>query len=285
LRHYGPQTVKCLPTGADVVGRNESGTRHDPACNIHTSSPCSPPGRLTRSSTAGSRLSDYRQCDNATGAGEGVSNPGQLGSRRQSESRAWESCGKQLMKRFRWCCFAVPLSLQLGGASAQETPLVAPGVRVKVVRPDPGCGAPGAFWCRRWKVVGTLASVDSLTVVVRDENGGTENVPRISGIEVDVSEGPGLCSGRRRAPCVGAGLIGGAALGTLYGAIRAHARSNCAVDCGRVYWVSIPIGAVLGTLVGAVVGGEHWTPTRLPARLSLAPGDQGRLSLGWSMRF
>jgi hypothetical protein len=134
-------------------------------------------------------------------------------------------------------------------------------------------------------VVGTLASVDSVTVVVRNEEGRTENVPRVSGIELDVSDGPGFCGGRRRAPCVGAGLIGGAALGTLYGAIWAHARTICAADCGRVYWVSIPIGAALGTLVGAVVEGEHWTPTPLPARLSLAPGDHGRFSLGLSMRF
>ena len=156
------------------------------------------------------------------------------------------------MKDLRWCCAAVALTLQLGTVSAQQASLLAPGARVRVVRPDPGCGAPGAFWCRRWKVVGTLASVDSVTVVVRNEEGRTENVPRVSGIQLDVSDGPGFCGGRRRASCVGAGLIGGAAL---------------------------------GTLVGAVVEGEHWTPTPLPARLSLAPGDHGRFSLGLSMRF
>jgi hypothetical protein len=189
------------------------------------------------------------------------------------------------VKRLRWCGFAVPLSLQLGVVSAQGTPAVAPGVRVRVVRPDPGCGAPGAFWCRRWKVVGTLASVDSRTVVVHNEDGRTENVPRVPGIELDVSQGPGFCGGRRRVPCVGVGLIGGAALGTLYGAIWAHARTSCTADCGRVYLVSVPIGAALGTLIGAVVEGEQWTPMPLPARLSLGPGDHGRFSLGLSMRF
>jgi hypothetical protein len=135
-------------------------------------------------------------------------------------------------------------------------------------------------------VVGTLASVDSQTVVVRNEDGRTENVPRVSGIELDVSDGPGFCGGRRRAPCVGAGLIGSAALSTLYGSLWSHAhQTSCVGDCGRVYPVSISIGVVLGTLVGAVVGGEQWTLTSLPAHLSLAPGDHGRFSLGLSMRF
>ncbi len=184
------------------------------------------------------------------------------------------------------CCFALALSLQLGTLNAQEPPVLAPGVRVRVVRPDPGCGAPGAFWCRRWKVVGTLASVDSLAVVVHDEDGRSKSVPRVTGIELDVSQGPGFCGGRRRVRCVGAGLIGGAALGTLYGAIWAHAhRTSCTEDCGLVYLVSVPIGAALGTLFGAVAGGEHWTATALPVRLSLAPSDHGRFSLGLSMRF
>lgn len=181
--------------------------------------------------------------------------------------------------------FTVALSLQLNALSAQETPALVLGVRVRVVRPDPGCGAPGAFWCRRWKVVGTLASVDSLTVVVRNQDGRSENVPRVPGIQLDVSQGPGLC-GRHRVPCVGAGLIGGGALGTLYGAIWAHAhRTSCAENCGLVYFVSVPVGAALGTLVGAMIGGEHWAPTPLPARLSVAPSNHARFLLGLSMQF
>ena len=184
-----------------------------------------------------------------------------------------------------YCSCAVALSLQLGTLNAQEPPALAPGVRVRVVRPDPGCGAPGAFWCRRWKVVGTLASVDSLTVVVRDEDGRSEDVPRVPGIELHVSQGPGLCGGSRRVRCVGAGLIGGAALGTVYGAIWTHAHRTSCTDCDLVYLVSVPIGAALGTLVGAVVEGEHWTATPLPLRLSLTPSDHGRFSLALSMRF
>ncbi len=54
------------------------------------------------------------------------------------------------IQRFKcgyWCCFTVALSVQLGALSAQETPALVLSVRVRVARPDPGCGVQGPFWC------------------------------------------------------------------------------------------------------------------------------------------
>ena len=180
---------------------------------------------------------------------------------------------------------ALGIVLQVGALNAQDAPALAPGARIKVVRPDPGCGVPGAFWCRRWTVVGTLASVDSLTVVVRGEDGTLKDVPKVPGLELDVSQGPGLCSHRRLA-CIGAGLVGGIGLGTLYGAIWNHEhRANCVAGCRSVYLASVPVGVVLGCLVGSGIGREHWTPTPLPVRLGLGPGGNEGFSVGFSLVF
>ncbi len=89
---------------------------------------------------------------------------------------------------------------------------------------------------------------------------------------MDVSARPGACSGRRGS-CVAVGFLGGAVVGVGVGAFLV---SGCDGDlCGLYYLFSVPAGALFGTIVGAVVGGEHWNRAELPARLGLAPGVPG----------
>jgi hypothetical protein len=170
-----------------------------------------------------------------------------------------------------WSCFALALGLPFGALSAQETSPLAPGARVRVTA-NPAGGS----------VVGSLETIDSSTIVVRRNNGTTVAFPRERVTQLDVSGGPGACSGGGRVGCVALGLLGGATLGLLAVVVAVPNAS----DPSRLSAVfTVPAGAVLGTLVGAVVGGEHWNETEVPARLSVAPDASGRLSFGLSVRF
>src|SRR5881296_458483 len=159
------------------------------------------------------------------------------------------------------CCFALALGLPLGALGAQETPAVAAGTRVRVTAPD------------GWRDVGpgSLEAIDSATIVVRRANGTTVAFPRERGTQLEVSWGPGACSGgARRGGCIALGFLGGAALGIPAGFVWVRS-SNCRELCGLAFVVTVPAGAVLGTIVGAVVGGEHWRPVEPPARISVGP--------------
>src|SRR5881628_3804922 len=158
-------------------------------------------------------------------------------------------------------CFALALGLPLGALGAQETPALAPGVRVRVTAPD------------GWRDVGpgSLEAIDSATIVVRRANGTTVAFPRERGTQLEVSWGPGACSGgARRGGCIALGFLGGAALGIPAGFVWVRS-SNCRELCGLAFVVTVPAGAVLCTIVGAVVGGEHWRPVEPPARISVGP--------------
>src|SRR5260370_831590 len=86
------------------------------------------------------------------------------------------------MKRI--CCFALALGLPLGAINAQETPTLAPGARVRVTNEE---------HLHVVRVVGTLESIDSSTIIVRRDDGDTMNVPRQPGAQLEVSGGPGSC--------------------------------------------------------------------------------------------
>src|SRR3989475_6732667 len=102
-------------------------------------------------------------------------------------------------------CVAVALALPLGALGAQETPAVAAGTRVRVTAPD------------GWRDVGpgSLEAIDSATIVVRRANGPTVAFPRERDMQLDVSGGPGACSGGHRGRCVALGFLGGAARGAI----------------------------------------------------------------------
>src|SRR5260370_27147258 len=116
------------------------------------------------------------------------------------------------MKRI--CCFALALGLPLGAINAQETPTLAPGARVRVTNEE---------HLHVVRVVGTLESIDSSTIIVRRDDGDTMNVPRQPGTQLEVSGGPGSCS-PDRSRCVILGLMGGVAVGGLAGLPVANGR-------------------------------------------------------------
>src|SRR5207249_3527083 len=145
-----------------------------------------------------------------------------------------------------------------------------PGVRVRVTAPD------------GWRDVGpgSLEAIDSATIVVRRAKGTTVAFPRESGTQLEVSWGPGACSGgARRGGCIALGFLGGAALGIPAGFVWVRS-SNCRELCGLAFVVTVPAGAVLGTIVGAVVGGEHWRSVEPPARISVGSVGAGRSAAG-----
>jgi hypothetical protein len=176
-------------------------------------------------------------------------------------------------------CVAVALALPLGALGAQEAPVLQSGARVRVRNDD---------HFTRVRVVGTLESIDSSSVIVRRENGESVTVPRQPGTRLDVSAGPGMCSGGRRSNCVVIGFLGGAAVGVLAG-IPIKRGSRCGgengLPCGFIYLATIPLGALVGTMVGLLVGDEHWHRAELPARLSIGPDGSGRFAVGLSVPF
>jgi hypothetical protein len=153
----------------------------------------------------------------------------------------------------------------LGPLSAQQTPTLTPGTRVRV-----------------GSVVGTLVSIDSASIVLRRPNGRVASLPRRQGTRVDVSAGPGRCSPGHRGTCLLIGFLGGAALGAGVGAIAVR---NCRAAlsptdwdlCPFWYFGTVPAGVLVGTIVGATIGGEHWRRAGIPVHLSLAPGLPGAL--------
>ena len=187
----------------------------------------------------------------------------------------------------RICRCALALGLPLSGVAAQEPPALGAGARVRVHAPKPVCTYPEAAPCYG-KVVGSLLSLDSASIVIRRENGETVRVSRAPGVRLDVSTSRGACS-ENRGTCVVLGLLGGAGVGAAAGLISVASQGG-ARTCGEnlcelIYWFTVPAGAVLGTIVGATVGGEDWEAADLPARLSVAPAGSGRLAIGVSLRF
>lgn len=160
-------------------------------------------------------------------------------------------------------CFALALTLPLTAIDAQETPTIPPGTRVRLTN------AEGWHYVR---VVGTLESIDSA-------------IPR-HGTWLDVSAGPGMCSPDGRGTCVAIGSLGGAGLGVLAGFISTQSQGGASTcECGIVYALTVPAGALVGTIVGAEVGGEHWKSAPLPARLSVGAESSGRFAVDLSLRF
>jgi hypothetical protein len=66
-------------------------------------------------------------------------------------------------------CIALSLGLPLGPLHAQDTTALVPGARVRVDTPTPGCDELSTSSCPHRSVVGTLSSIDSQTIELRDE--------------------------------------------------------------------------------------------------------------------
>src|SRR5438552_17007867 len=86
---------------------------------------------------------------------------------------------------------ALSLGLPLGAVHAQDSVPLASGARIRVSTPTPDCEELSTAFCPRRSVTGTLTSIDSLNIVLRDEHGAVVNVPRLAGTRLDVSTSPG----------------------------------------------------------------------------------------------
>ena len=134
-------------------------------------------------------------------------------------------------------------------------------------------------------MVGSLESIDSATIVVRRENGDAIAFHRFRDTRFEVSDGPGACSDGRRGNCVAIGFFGGAALGAFVGFLASRGSGCSDEPCELAYLFTVPGGALLGTIIGASVGGDHWRSVSLPAHLALGPGRSGGFTLGLSIPF
>ena len=135
------------------------------------------------------------------------------------------------------------------------------------------------------RTTGTLESIDSTTIVVRARNGRTVAFQRASNFDLDVSAGPGTCGEGRRFGCVALGFLGGGVVGLGVGALIV---SGCNDElCGLWYLITVPAGALVGTIVGAVLPGERWKEAALPALTYVVPEAAGerRIRLGVQLRF
>jgi len=182
------------------------------------------------------------------------------------------------------CCCALALGLPLGALSAQEGRALIAGARVRLNVPKADCTYPEVAPCYR-RVVGSLESVDSATILVRSENGETVRVSRAPSARLEVNTRRGVCGGRR-VGCIAVGLFGGAGLAALavwIGVQSQGGASNCP-DCVYGYFLVPPV-AVVGMIVGAVLPGDHWERADTPVRLNFGPDRSGRFAVGLSLRF
>ena len=169
-------------------------------------------------------------------------------------------------------CLALVLALPIRAPAAQNSPTLARGARVRVTTPD----------ARGW-VVGTLESVDSTSIVLRRENGEAAVLPRGRTTQVDVSAGPGSCSPGHRARCVLVGFLIGAGVTAAVAELSWQNSTSEAPEGVAVLMLAVP-GALVGTIVGALRGGEHWNSIELPVRLTLTPGRPGSVHPGRGVR-
>ncbi len=182
-------------------------------------------------------------------------------------------------------CFGLALALPLVALHAQDTIAVALGSRVRVQRVSGTCDFTGPSCPYRW-VVGTVDAIDSQTIILHDEKGTLVSVPRGPTTRLDVSTGRGSCSANRGG-CVFGGFVLGAGVGALVGALWVGSQGNACSDqpCGLIYLLTMPAGALVGTIVGANVGAEHWKRVEPGVRVGLRPDGQGHVALAVSVPF
>lgn len=174
-------------------------------------------------------------------------------------------------------CFAVALALPLGALSAQETPTVAPGTRVRVWAPQ----LPDE------KQAGTLVDLRGDTLFLQPElQADTVGIPRAAVTRLEISRGQRLHTGE------GAflGFTIGAGAGALAGFLIGNGQ-DCDGGCGGLGALVIGgIGAGAGLIIGTVVGGNMKTDRweEVPPyqfRVGVLPQRGGRIAFAASVRF
>ena len=154
-------------------------------------------------------------------------------------------------------------SMTVAGAGAED---LAPGTRVRVVRK----GTAGAS-------IGSLVEIGAGGLVVRLKDGGTLRMPLSDLQRLEVSR-----RGSRRTQ--------GALIGIGLGALGGYALGSSTNDAGGIYSnsqagaiVAVP-GAILGGLVGVVVGDEKWRRVE-EGGVQVGLGAQGRGGIALAVRF
>jgi hypothetical protein len=110
-----------------------------------------------------------------------------------------------------------------------------------------------------------VVGVQSDTLLLGQRGGGApQAVPFGSVTRLDRSSGAGFCGHARRVGCV----LGGTVLGAVVGGIVGNVATQCSgcEDPGIGALAGIPVGGLLGLIVGAVVGGERWERVQVRGR-------------------
>lgn len=173
-------------------------------------------------------------------------------------------------------CVALALVLALP-LHAQGDGLI-PGARVRVWPACPATEAPEAKPCT--PVVGQLVSMDTARVLIQRAQRSVEAFPLGSSARLEVSAGARhhtlLGLGAGAAVGFGAGMILASRAGCGNGIFDSGERED---DLCGAYGVAIPIGAVLGAVVGRLIRSERWRSIALEgAGLRLVPSRE-RLAL------
>src|SRR3989442_9644808 len=153
--------------------------------------------------------------------------------------------------RYICCVVVLLLSLPLGNLSAQDILALAPGARVRVTAPVPDCEPREARFCPRRQEIGTLVSIDSLTIVMNDAKGIRRELPRGPYTRLDLSAGSGACGGHPR-PAVRLRPLRGGAPGAAGGFVSLQSPSGGerrgGNPCEPGYLFTVPRGALGGVV-------------------------------------
>lgn len=205
----------------------------------------------------------------------GCSSPCKLAGSRPRSCLGRAESGRRGPFGPKWSALAlVALLLPCMPLAAQDSSVTA-GLRVRVP-----CGAEAPQPCRA--IVGRLVSPASDSLLLEDEHGITHRIDLTGGATLERSVG------YRRHTLLGLGI------GTLVGVGTGAALvSNCTQPgrgednhlCYLSYFATIPVGAGLGALTGALTRTERWEAVTAPqSTLQILPGA-GDVRVAVSARF
>ncbi|MBD0320325.1 MAG: hypothetical protein ICV87_08325 [Gemmatimonadetes bacterium] len=130
-------------------------------------------------------------------------------------------------------------------------------------------------------VCGTVVRVDSAGLAIRSATADTVFTPWRDVQRVDLSRGrsPGRSAVTMGGVGLALGAVGGAALGNFVFFDETVTGDECLYLCTRRQTVVFSastfgfLGAAVGSAVGAIFPPERWRSTRVPVRITVAPGD------------
>jgi hypothetical protein len=149
------------------------------------------------------------------------------------------------------------VALLLPAASLRAQVPAAPGTRIRVQHP---CGVPDPP--RACAVlVGTVLRPAGNGLLVEDEQGTIRGLDLLPGARLERS------AGHRRHTLLGLGIGGLVGLGTGAVLVSRCTQGGRGEDdglCNLAYFVTVPVGAGLGALVGTLIRTERWEMVSTP---------------------